>query len=111
MKSGKLRALAVTSAQPSALAPGLPTVAASGLPGYEMVSSTGIWVPAGTPAATINRLNEEILRILNRADIKEKILNTGAEVVGGSPAQFAATIRSEMAKWGKVLKNAGIKVD
>ena len=111
VKSGKLRALAVTSAQPSALAPGLPTIAASGLPGYEVVSLTGMWAPAGTPAAIINQLNQEILRVLKRPEMKDKILGTGAEIVGSSPAQFAATIKSEMAKWDKVFKNAGITAD
>ena len=111
MKSGKIRALAVTSATPSALAPGLPTVTASGLPRYETVGMSVIFAPAKTPAAIINRLNQEIVRLLGRTDVKERFLNAGAEAVGNSPEEFAAIIKSDMAKWSKVIKDAGIKVD
>jgi len=110
VKSGRLRALAVTSAEPSALVPTLPTVAASGLPGYEAVSMTGLWAPAKTPGTILNRLNQEIVRFLRTAEAKEKFLNNGAETVGSSPEQFASTIISDIAKWGKVIKDAGIKV-
>ena len=109
LKSGRLRALAVTTAQPSALAPGLPTMAASGLPGYQAEVPTGIFAPAKTPAALVNLLHREIVRVLNRADVKEKFFNIGVEVVGGTPEEFAAYIRSDMAKWGKVIKDAGIR--
>jgi tripartite-type tricarboxylate transporter receptor subunit TctC len=109
IKSGKLRALAVTSAQPSALLPGLPTVAATGVPGYESSSLVGMLAPAGTPETISNRLNQEIVRVLNRVDVKEKFLNAGLETIGSSPGQFAATMKSEIAKWGKVIKGAGIK--
>jgi len=111
VKSGKFRALAVTSAEPSALTPGLPTVAASGLPGYEAISMTGMWAPAKTPGAIINRLNQEIVRMLSLPDVKERFLNAGVETVGSSPEQFAVTMKSDIAKWGKVIKDAGIKVD
>jgi tripartite-type tricarboxylate transporter receptor subunit TctC len=111
MKSGKLRALAVTSAQPSVLFPALPTVSASGLPGYESGTTYGIFAPAKTAAALINRLNQEIVRVLNRTDVKEQFLNAGVEVVGSSPEQFAATMKIEMVKWGKLIKDAGIKVE
>ena len=111
VKSGRLKALAVTSDQPSALAPGLPTVAASGVPGYEAVSMTGTFTPAKTSKAIINRLNQEIVRVLNRADVKEKFFNTGAEISTGSPEQFGVTIKSEMARMGKVIKDAGIKIN
>ena len=110
-KSGKLRALAVTSAEPSALVPGLPTVAASGLPGYEKVGMTGIWAPAKTPAAVINRLNQEIVRVLGQPEVKERVTNAGADIVASSPEQFAATIRSDMARMGKVIQDAEIKVN
>ena len=109
VKSGRLRALAVTSAQPSALAPGLPTVAASGLPGYESLTLTGIYVPAKTPTAIMNRLNQEIVRVLNAADVREKLLRRGVEVVGNSPEQFAAAIKSDMTTVGKLIKDAGIR--
>ena len=92
------------------LFPGLSTEAAT-LPGYEAVQILGIWAPAKTPAAIINRLNEEIVRALNIADVKEKVLNSGAETVGSSPEQFAAIINSEVAKWGKLIKDVGIYVD
>jgi tripartite-type tricarboxylate transporter receptor subunit TctC len=109
IKSGRLRALAVGSIGPSALAPGLPTVAAAGLPGYESVTPMGIFAPAGTPATIIKRLNQEIVQVLNRADVKARHLNAGAEVVGSSPEQCAATIKSEMDRYGKVIKDAGIR--
>ena len=111
IKAGKLRPLAVTSAQPSALAPGLPTVAASGLPGYEAATLMGMFAPAKTPASVISRLNREIVRALNQPDIKEKLFNGGSEVVGSSVEEFAVKLKSEMAKWGKLVKDAGIKVD
>jgi tripartite-type tricarboxylate transporter receptor subunit TctC len=109
IKSGRLRALAVTSAKPSALVPGVPTVADSGLPGYESETKVSMLAPAKTPAAIINRLNEELVRVLNRADIKEKLFNTGAAVVASSPEELAAAIRAEMAGLGKVIKDAGIR--
>ena len=111
VKSGKLKALAVTSAQPSALLPGLPTVSASGLPGYETVNMFGILAPAKTPGPIISLLNQEMVRVLNRGDAKEKFLNVGAEVVGSSPVAFAAAIKSETARMGKMIKSAGIKPD
>ena len=111
VKSGRLRALAVTSADPSALAAGLPTVAASGLPGYEATSMTAMFAPGKTPAAIINRLNQEIVRVLNLPDVKEKFLNAGAEIVASLPEQAAATLKSDIAKWSKVIKDAGIKAD
>ena len=111
VKSGRLKALAVTSAQPSALAPGLPTVAASGLPGFEATGMTGIWAPAKTPRPIINRLNQEVVRVLNLPDVKEKFFNAGVEVVGNSPEQFAAIIKSDTTKWFKLIKDVGIKAD
>ena len=110
IKSGKLRALAVTSAEPSALFPGLPTVAASGLPGYEAISVVGVWVPAKTPVTIVTRLNQEIVRVLNAPDVKERFLLSGAETVGSSPQQFDFVIKSEIAKMGKVIKDADIKL-
>ena len=108
MKSGRLRALAVTSPQPSKLFPGLPTVAASGLPGYDSQSIFGIWVPAKTPAPIVSRLNQEIIRVLNEQDVKEKLFTSGVETVGSSPEQFLAVMKSEMTRMGKVIKDAGI---
>jgi tripartite-type tricarboxylate transporter receptor subunit TctC len=109
LKSGRLRALAVTSPQPSELFPGLPTVAAAGLPGYESGTMQGLFAPAGTPAAVVNRLNQEAVIVLKRPEAKEKLFNGGVEVVASTPAEFAATIKSEMDRMGKVIKAAGIK--
>ncbi len=107
--SGRLRALAVTSAQPSALFPGLPTVAASGVPGYESVSIVGTFAPARTPEAIINRLNQEIVRVLNTTDVKDRFLKVGVETVGSSPEQLAAMVKSDMARMGKLIRDAGIR--
>ena len=110
VKVGRLRALAVTSARPTALAPGLPTVAAS-LPGYESVSYLAIFAPAGTPAPVISRLNQEIVRVLNRPDVKEKFFSAGIETVGSSPEALAALVKAEVGRMGKVIKAAGIRAD
>lgn len=109
VKTGRLRALAVTGAAPSPLAPGLPAVAAAGLPGYEAVSIYGVFVPAGTPAALIARLNREIVRLLARPEVREKFLGSGVETVGSSTEQLAATVKAEIAKWGRVIRDAGIR--
>jgi len=108
MKSGKVRALAVTTAQPSALAPGLPTVAAAGLPGYESKAMLGLFAPARTPAPIIDRLNLEIGHALNSADVKRRLFESGAEVIASSPAELTAQMKSEMATTGKLMKNIGI---
>ena len=111
VKSGKVKALAVTSAEPSALAPTLPTIAAAGLPGYESIAIYGVFAPAKTPRPIIDKLNEEIVRILNAPDLKEKFFNIGMEPMGGSPERLASTMKSEMARMAKVLKRAGIRSD
>ena len=111
VKAGRLRALAVTSAQPSALLPDLPTVAASGVPGYEAIQILGVFAPAKTPAPLVSRLHREIVQALAHAGLKQKFLNSGVETVGSSPEQFAAVIQSDMAKWGKLVKTAGIRTE
>ena len=111
VRSGRLRGLAVTSAEPSALAPGLPTVAASGLPGYESVGMTGVFAPARTPDAIIRRLNEEIVRFLRTAEAKEAFFNRGADAVSSSPEELAAAIRADMDRLGKVIKDTGIRAE
>ena len=110
IKSGQLRALAVTTARPSALYPDLPTVA-DGLPGYEMTNITGLLVPAKTPAPLIRRLNQEIVRVLSSADVKEKILSTGVEAATNSPEEFAAAIKLDKARLGKVIKEGRIRAE
>src|SRR4051812_48707441 len=102
IKAGKLRALAVTSAQRAPALPDVPTVAEAGLPGYEASSWFGVLAPAGTPPAVIARLNGEVAKWLATPDAKERMLATGANAIGGSPEDFAAHIRSETAKWAKV---------
>lgn len=108
-KAGKLKALAVTSATPTPLAPGLPTMAASGLPGFEVVFVAGIFAPAGTPAAIVNRLHGEIVHVLERPEYKARLLNVALETVGSTPAELAATIKAEINVMGKVIKAAGIR--
>ncbi len=110
VKSGKLIALAVSSAQPSSLFPGLPTVAAT-VPGYQVVTSYGILTRANTPQPVINRLNSEIVRALTAPDAKERLLQAGLEVEASSPAHLAATIKSERSVLGKVIKDAGIRAE
>ncbi len=109
VKSGRLKALAITSAQPSPLAPEWPTVAASGLPGFESVSMFGVFAPIKTPAAIINRLSQDIASVVTQPANKEKLFGTGVEPVGNSPAEFAKLIRTEMTILGKVIKDAGIR--
>ena len=111
VKSGKIRPLAITSLQPSPLAPNLPTVAASGLPGYESGSSYGIFAPAKTPAATVNRINQEFVRVINRPEVVERFFATGVRAVGSTPEELASTVKSEIAKYGKVIKDVGIRAD
>jgi tripartite-type tricarboxylate transporter receptor subunit TctC len=111
MKSGRVRALAVTSAHPSALFPGLPALADAGVPGYEALAVDAIVVPAKTPATIINRLNLKIVRALNQASVKETLFNSGVVVVGNSPDELGNFLKSEIAKWGKVIKDAGIRAD
>jgi len=110
VKAGRLRALAVTSARPTPLAPGLPTVAEA-LPGYEMASRLAIFAPAGTPAAIVTRLNLEIVRVLGRADMKDKFHAAGQETVGSTPEGLAALIKSEMERMGKLIRSAAIRAD
>ena len=110
VRAGRLRAIAVTSAKPTALAPGLPAVAQA-VPGYEVASRLAIFAPAGTPAPIVNRLNQEIARVVGRADVKEKFLATGIEAVSSTPEELAALIQSEMNRMGKVIKAAGIRAD
>ena len=109
VKAGKLRALAVTSAEPSTLAPGLPTMAASGVPGYVSDSTQGLWAPAKSPTAAIRRINQEVVRLISQPEIKEKLFSNGVEPVAGPPEQFGAIIKSDMDSLGKVIKAAGIK--
>ncbi len=109
IKSGKLRALAITTTQPSALVPGVPPMTAAGVPGYECITMLGAFAPAATPSAIIVRLNQEIVRFLGSPDYKERLFRTGVEAVGSTPEEFGIKIKSEIARMGKVIKDAGIR--
>jgi tripartite-type tricarboxylate transporter receptor subunit TctC len=111
IKAGRVRAVAVTPKSRVASLPDVPTVAESGVPGYESVSWGGVMAPAGTPAPIIAKLNGEILRILKLPDINEKLSGLGADVVGSTPQEFAAYLKAEIAKWGRVAKQAGVRLD
>jgi tripartite-type tricarboxylate transporter receptor subunit TctC len=111
VKSGRLRAIAVTSAKRIPSLPDLPTVAEAGLAGYEAVSWGGVMAPAGTPPAIINRFNTEINRILKLPDVAEKLSSLGAEIVGTTPDEFATYLKAEIVKWGKVARDNDVKLD
>jgi tripartite-type tricarboxylate transporter receptor subunit TctC len=108
-RSGRLRALAVTSPEPTILAPGLPTVAAAGLPGYESVQLAGVFAPARTPDAIINRLHKEISLVLQRSEVKDRLFSYGIQATPSTPGEFAGTIKSEMARMDKVIKASGLR--
>ena len=108
VKSGKLRPVAVTTAHRSLALPELPTIAESGVPGYEAATWYGLLAPAGTPKAIVGRLHAEIVKIL-ATDTRQQLVAQGFEPVGNTPAEFAAYIKSEITKWGKVIRDAGIK--
>ncbi|HWI14435.1 MAG TPA: tripartite tricarboxylate transporter substrate binding protein [Burkholderiales bacterium] len=111
VKTGKLKALAVTTAKRSAAVPELPTVAESGLPGYEATAWFGVLAPAGTPRDIIDKLNGVIVKSLRAPDMQQRLLADGAEAVGSTPDQFAALIRRDIAKWAVVVKSSGARAD
>ena len=110
-KGGKLKALAVTTSKRSPVAPDVPTLAESGLPGYEVGSWQGVFAPAGTPPEIVKRLNTEIVKIINMPDVQKKMIELGAEPVGNSSEEFGAFVKTEVVKWGDVVKKSGAKVD
>lgn len=111
VKNGRLKPLAVTSAKRAASLPDVPTMAESGLPGFEAVSWIGALVPAGTPQPIVDKIHTDMVAVLRMPEIKEKLGALGAEVVGNSPEQFAAWNRSEIAKWARAIKESGARVD
>ena len=111
VQAGRLRALAITSGQPSVLAPGVPTLAASGLPGFDLVNTDQMYAPAKTPVAIINQLNREIVRFLRTPAAVEQYLIRGSEVIATTPEEHAATLKSRVTTIAKVIKDAGIKAD
>lgn len=111
VKSGKLKALGVGSSRPSPLAAGLPTIAASGVPGYEFTSIWGIFAPAKTSTAIVRTLNQEMTRILKGTEIRERFLNMGVEAVGSTPEEFGTAVRLETKVLGKLIADLGIRND
>lgn len=109
VRNGKLRALAVTGSKRTGAAPEIPTVAESGVPGYEVTSWYGLSAPAKTPRPIIDRINSEAVRALNSPDLRERLQGLGADPAGNTPEQYAAFIQAETDKWAKVIKAAGIK--
>ena len=110
-RAGKLRALGVTTATRSSAAPEIPTIAEAGVPGYDANAWFGFFAPAGTPDTVINRLNAEMVKIVKLPETRDRFLTLGAEPVGSSPAEFGAFFRNEVAKWAKVVKSSGARVD
>ena len=109
--SGRLRAVAVTSAKRDPSMPNVPTVAESGYPQFEVINWFGFLAPAKTPKAIVARLNSDIVKILNESDVRRKLNNEGAEVVGDTSDDFAAFLARDILKWAKVVKAAGMQVD
>lgn len=111
VKSGRLKGLAVTSARPTELAPGMPTMASAGLPGFEAVSVYGMFAPAKTPADIVAKVNQESQRVLARADVRERFFSAGVETLGSTPEEFSMTMKSDLVRWGKLIRDAGIRVE
>jgi tripartite-type tricarboxylate transporter receptor subunit TctC len=111
VKSGALRALAVTSAKRNPELPDVPTLAEAGVSGQEAETMQGLLVPVGTPKAIVDRLNQEIVKIVNQPDTRAKLTSMGFDIVGNTPEQFTTYIQSEVNRWGKVIRDAKIKVD
>ena len=109
VNAGKLRALAITSAQRSPLEPALPTMAESGVPGYEVVGWQGLFAVAGTPPDIVARLQVEVAKVLRSPEVRERLAALGAEGVGSTPEEFAAFVRAENARWSRVIREKGIR--
>ena len=110
-KAGKLHALAVTGAQRNPAVPEVPTMAESGLPGFEVTNWIGVFAPAGTPSDIVAKLNAEIMRIMRSPDVQSRLANEGAKFRPTTPNEFGAFQKAEIAKWGKVIRDAGVRVD
>jgi tripartite-type tricarboxylate transporter receptor subunit TctC len=111
IQSGKLRALAMTGAKRFDGLPGLPTIAEAGVPGYEINNWYGVFVPAGTPGDIVQRLNAETIKALGKPELRTKLVAAGLEPMWNSPAEFAAYVRAETAKWGKIVRDSGATAD
>ena len=111
VRAGKLRAIAVTTSKRSEQLPQVPTIAESGVPGYEATSWFGLFAPAATPAPVVAKLNAAIVKVLGQADVKKKIVEQGGDPHPEKPEQFAAFIQAESLKWGKVVRDSGASLD
>jgi len=111
VRAGKMKALGVSTVKRSALAPEVPSIDEAGVPGYDLSVWFGVLAPAGTPRDIIQRLNVEIVKILQSPDVKERFLKQGVDVQTGTPEQFDAFVKAEVARWAKVIKDAGIRAD
>ncbi|MFG5776234.1 Bug family tripartite tricarboxylate transporter substrate binding protein [Comamonas sp. J-3] len=111
INDNKIRLLAVTTAKRSALLPDVPTVAESGLPGYEAMPWLGFVAPAGTPAAVVNKFHAELMEVLKEPAVQEKFQSLGLEIIGNTPAEFSEFIKKDIVKWAKVVKDSGAKAD
>ena len=111
IKTGKLRGLAVAGPERVSIIPDVPTMAEAGFPAIEAIGWNGLFVPAGTPRPVIDRLQQEVARILQLKEMRDEATTLGSQVGGDRPEEFAAYVRSEIAKWGKVIKDANIKVE
>jgi tripartite-type tricarboxylate transporter receptor subunit TctC len=111
IKSGRLRALAVTTAKRMHAMPELPTVAEAGVPGFEATTWHGIVVSAATPRALVARINADAMKVLQTTDVRERFAVLGAEVIGGTPDEFTAYIKKEIPKWTRVVKDSGARAD
>jgi len=110
VKGGKVKAIAVTSARRATALPVLPTLAESGVPGFEATATVGMLAPAGTPRALVLRLNQDVHRVVNEPAMREQLLARGLEIALSTPEEFARYIRSEIERWGRVVRDAGIRV-
>jgi len=111
VRAGKLRALAVTTARPSALVPGVPSIAESGVPGFDVPSATGILAPAGTPREIVARINAAINRALATGDVRQRLNAQGFEAAPATPEEFAAFLASEVRKYARIIQEAGVRID
>jgi len=111
VRAGKMKALGVSTAKRSALAPEVPSIAEAGVPGYDLSVWFGVLAPAGTPREILQRLNTEIVRILQSPEVKERFFKQGVDVQTSTPEQFDTFVRSEVGRWAKVIKEAGIRAD
>ena len=111
VRSGRLKAIAVTSARRTTVMPEVPTIAESGIPGFEAISWFGLYAPAATPKETVNKLNADFNRVLQLPEVKDKLAAQGAEAIAMTPEQFAGYLRAEIAKWAKAIKDSGAKAE